>query len=81
MRAVLRFDIVTSLLVQLFCVRSDFKSDLKCISSMFAAEEACFFRCHNKCYNTPDCNWYTSYGEGAICNLYANCDSIGSFHL
>ena len=36
----------------------------------------CFFRCHNQCYNTPGCNWYTSYGEGAICNLYATCDSI-----
>ena len=39
-------------------------------------EEAYYFRCHNKCYNTPDCNWYTSYGEGAICNLYADCDNI-----
>ena len=65
---------------RLYCwfnfISSDFIRSLKCISSKFAAEKACFFRCHNNCYNTPGCNWYTSYGEGAICNLYADCDSI-----
>ena len=35
-----------------------------------------FYRCHNKCFHTPSCNWFTSFGEGGICNLYETCAFI-----
>ena len=30
-------------------------------------------KCENDCINTPDCSWFTYYGEFGLCSLLTEC--------
>ena len=30
-------------------------------------------KCENECINTPDCSWFTFYGEFGLCSLLTEC--------
>ena len=39
-------------------------------------EEENVERCHNGCYHSVACNWYTFYEEESTCSYFATCDFV-----